>query len=71
MNWIKTSEALPQKPGKASYEVIPCVIWVKGEPKLSMWNCEHLCWDDEEGDDWRYDPTTPTHWAEITAPASP
>lgn len=54
MNWIKTDGTLPPpKPGLQRYEQIPCVVYKKGDnwPRILVWNCEHLCWDDEDGDD--------------------
>lgn len=68
MQWIKTSDRLPKKPGKASYEYVDCMILVKGELKFSPWNCEHECWDDSSYDDWAYDALTPSHWMEIKRP---
>lgn len=60
--WVPTTDRLPEKPGIDSYEHVRCLIVVNGEIEIGMWNCEHLCWDDEEGDDYLYDPDTPTHW---------
>jgi hypothetical protein len=65
LDLFKTADCLPEKPGLINYELIRCLIFVKGEWEISMWNCEHDCWDDEEGDDFRYDPLTPTHWAAL------
>ena len=61
--WNKTVDGLPQKPGKRDYEQIECLIMLpNGDLEISVWNCEHLVWDDAEGDDFRYDPGYPTHW---------
>ena len=51
--WIPVSKGLPKKPGLHSYEHVPCAVAVKHSPVpvLLLWNCEHLCWDDSEGDD--------------------
>lgn len=51
MRWRKTSDEQPQKPGISAYEYVPCIVWMDGEIKLLQWNCQHLCWDDEFGDD--------------------
>jgi len=48
--WI-SSAIQPKKPGIASYEHVPCLVSKDGDIKLLLWNCEHLCWDDKEGDD--------------------
>ena len=68
MNWIKTSERLPEKPGVQSYEYVDCLILVKGDLKFRPWNCEHHCWDDEEYDDFAYEATEPSHWCKVTRP---
>lgn len=59
---IRTADALPEKPGKQSYEHVLCLIFVNGDWEVSQWNCEHLCWDDCLGDDFRYHPKQPSHW---------
>lgn len=66
--WIKTSERLPEKPGKASYEHVECLIVVNGLVKPGLWNCEHECWDDADGDDFLYDAFKPTHWQPLPSP---
>jgi len=68
IQWIKTSDELPKKPGIANYEYVDCVIFVNGEIKFRPWNCEHLCWDDEHYDDFAFEATKPTHWAKINRP---
>ena len=65
---IETAKRLPGKPGLRSYEHVRCLIFVNGDWEIGMWNCEHLCWDDDEGDDFRYDPTVPTHWMPLPPP---
>jgi hypothetical protein len=59
---IPTRDRLPEKPGLKSYEQIPCLIFVDGDWEISVWNCEHLCWDDASGDDFRYHPNKPDLW---------
>ncbi len=68
MTWTLTTDALPEKPGKASYEHVWCIIRMKnGETLIRPWNCEHLVWDDEEGDDFQFDPTMPVAWMPLDA----
>ena len=66
--WIKTTDRLPEKPGKQRYEYIKCLIYHMGEIKIRPWNCEHLVWDDEERDDFFCNPTEPTHWMLLPEP---
>ena len=66
--WTKTTDRLPEKPGVGSYEHVECLIVIRGEVKFALWNCEHLCWDDNDGDDFLYHPTEPTHWMPRPAP---
>lgn len=51
MNWIPTIDP-PAKPGIESYEQVPCLVVRRGEISILLWNCEHLCWDGEDGDDY-------------------
>lgn len=68
--WIKTSDELPKKPGIRDYEYVDCLIYYQGEILARPWNCEHLCWDDEHGDDWFCDALAPTHWMPMPKPPS-
>ena len=68
VEWIKTSDRLPEKPGKSHYEYVECLIVYKGDVIKRPWNCEHLCWDDEEHDDFFCDPKEPTHWMPLPEP---
>ena len=70
--WIKITCAndLPKKPGKERYEYVECLIFHKGEIKMRPWNCEHLCWDDEEHDDFFCDAMEPSHYMKLPAPPS-
>lgn len=52
MEWISPKDKLPQKTGTRNYEQIPCLVKRNGELQFLQWNCEHLCWDDESGDDY-------------------
>ena len=62
MEWISTAERLPEKPGLKNYEHVYCLIFINGEIELRPWNCEHLCWDRSDGDDFEFQPKEPTHW---------
>ena len=66
--WVRTVDRLPGKPGKDSYEHVDCAIFRKGEILCRPWNCEHLCWDDEDRDDFFCDALEPTHWMRLEAP---
>lgn len=60
--WVSVKDRLPEKPGLVSYEHVYCLIFYNGDVLLRPWNCEHLCWDDESGDDFELKPKDPTHW---------
>lgn len=57
MNWteINCLEDLPKKK-TASYEQYDCLVSRKGCVSHLVWNCEHECWDDSDGDDYVCDP---------------
>ena len=69
--WIRTSEQLPEKPGLKSYEHVDCWIYVNNTILQRPWNCEHLCWDDEEYDDFEFEAKKPTHWMPFFYPEPP
>lgn len=68
--WIKiiSAEDLPKKPGLKSYEYVDCLIFHKGEIKKRPWNCEHMCWDDDEYDDFYCNPLEPSHYMPLPTP---
>lgn len=68
--WIKitSAEVLPKKPGLKSYEYVDCLIFHNGEIKKRPWNCEHLCWDDEEYDDFYCGPMEPSYYMLLPTP---
>lgn len=68
MKWTLTEDALPEKPGKSSYEYVPCIIRMRnGETLIRPWNCEHLVWDDAHGDDFEFHPKEPLAWMPLEA----
>ena len=63
MNWIPTTEKPhPDKPGVKRYEQVPCLVVHGGEILLRQWNCEHLVWDTEDGDDFFCRAADVSHW---------
>jgi hypothetical protein len=70
MQWISTKQkSHPDKPGLRDYEQIPCLVVYQGEVIILQWNCEHLCWDREDGDDFFCGIQDVTHW--MLLPAAP
>ena len=71
MEWIPTTDKLhPNKPGLRPYEQVPCLIVRNREILLRQWNCEHLVWDTEDGDDFYCEANKDvTHW--MTLPPLP
>jgi hypothetical protein len=63
----ETKDILPKKPGLKSYEQIDCLVLAKRGWEICVWNCEHECWDDSDGDDFLYDPLEPTHWIDLSS----
>lgn len=64
MEWIPTTDKLhPEKPGKRPYEQVPCLIVRNREILSRQWNCQHLVWDTEDGDDFYCEADeNVTHW---------
>lgn len=67
-NWISTLDRLPEKTGKYRYEQIGCLVYHNGSVKMLVWNCEHDCWDDADGDDYFCDSLSPSHWMPLPSP---
>lgn len=67
--WISVDERLhPEAPGLKRYEQIPCLIIKGREVLIRVWNCQHLVWDDEDGDDFYCAARDITHWMPLPAP---
>ncbi len=64
MNWVKTSERLPDRVPGASYSQVPCLVWDTKfkEVRILVFNHDHECWDDEDGDDYECDIERCSHW---------
>lgn len=65
--WIKPTDRLPEKPGKKYYEYVDCLIVHKGEVKARPWNCEYLCFDDVNYDDFFCGPEHVEYWMLVPA----
>lgn len=69
MNWIPTTQQKhPEKPGLKRYEQIPCLVVKGGQIQILQWNCEHLVWDREDGDDFYCKADAVSHWMPLPAP---
>lgn len=64
--WNSTAEGIyPQKPNLSDYEYVDCLVVYHGEILMRPWNCEHLCWDREDRDDFFCKPNDVTHWMPV------
>lgn len=66
MNWVLTSERIPERKQGTTYSQVPCLA-VKvltnnrtgemylGDVQILVFNHEHDCWDGEDGDDYDCD----------------
>ena len=67
--WIETCDRLPEKPGKYDYEQVPCLVYIyRYGISIAQWNCEHLVWDAEDGDDVHPMASKITHWKPLPNP---
>jgi len=70
MNWISTADKKhPDKAGIERYEQILCLVVHGGNILLRQWNCEHLVWDTEDGDDYFCNADDVSYW--MPCPALP
>jgi hypothetical protein len=66
--WKSTKDdGLPKKPGVESYEQVQCLVITNfGTMCILTWNCEHNCWDDEDGDDYAGDPDSVRYYIPLS-----
>jgi len=65
--WISIKDKLhPDKPGMRRYEHVACLVVRKREILIRQWNCEHLVWDSEDGDDFFCKAEDITHWMPLS-----
>lgn len=69
MNWIKTSEILPERRANVRYSQVPCLVYFRGQITILQFNHEHQCWDDEDGDDYCCDIESVDFWMPL--PSAP
>lgn len=62
MKWIKTSELLPERKENTRYSQVPCLVVRNGEITILVFNHEHECWDQEDGDDYCCDIFDIKYW---------
>lgn len=77
MNWIKTSDQLPERQEGKIYSQVPCLVvkaypWKRKEregvsyqTEILVFNHEHKCWDQEDGDDYDCDIETVKYWMKL------
>jgi hypothetical protein len=68
MQWISVKERLPERDPNARYSEVPCLVCHKGEIKILVFNHEHMCWDDADGDDFYCKTMEVSHWMELPPP---
>jgi hypothetical protein len=71
MEWIKTTDKLPNREPNVDYSQVPCIVWDTRYScvRILNFNHEQECWDDEFGDDYECDIERVSHWMPI--PDSP
>lgn len=57
MEWIKTSEQLPQYKRDT-----PCLVWYRREITILYWNAYYQDWDTIDGDDHECEATEVEYW---------
>lgn len=68
MQWIKTSERLPEREPNVRYSQVWCLCVVDREVKILVFNHDHSCWDDSSGDDYECDIGDVSFWAPLPEP---
>lgn len=62
MNWIKTSEQLPEREPNVRYSNPKVIVWYCGEVTMLCYNHQHECWDEESGDDYECETSVIEYW---------
>jgi hypothetical protein len=68
MQWVSVTERRPKRDPNARYSEVPCLVCHKGEIKILVFNHEHMCWDDADGDDFYCKTMEVSHWMELPPP---
>jgi hypothetical protein len=63
MNWISTSERLPE--GVTRNDSVPCLVVYHGEVQILTWNCHYQVWDDASGDDFEAEAQDVDFWTPL------
>ena len=62
LNWIKTSDRLPEREPNKRYSQVWCLCVYEGEVMVLVFNHEHMVWDDRSGDDFFCSIGDVSHW---------
>ena len=65
LRWIPVTERLPDRDEKSRYSQVTCEVKKDGDILILVFNHEHECWDDKEGDDFYCSIEEVSHWREI------
>jgi len=65
LRWIPVTERLPDRDEKSRYSQVTCEVKKDSEVLILVFNHEHECWDDKEGDDFYCSIEEVSHWREI------
>jgi hypothetical protein len=68
MEWIKTSDKLPDRDPNQRYSQVPCLVVYRGQIEILVFNHEHMVWDDESGDDYFCSIEEVSHWIPLPEP---
>lgn len=82
-DWISVKDRLPERAENLAYSQVPCLVnkrydWERHEQKghyyqiqILVFNHEHECWDQEDGDDFDCEIERVTHWIALPEPPNP
>lgn len=70
--WISVNDGPPQPADPESPpDHIHCLVVYKGDITILAWNTYHVCWDDEDMDDYRCDLLDVTHYLPLDSLPNP
>lgn len=66
--WIDVKDRLPERKPNVGYSQVWCLCVYRGEVLILVYNHEHICWDQEDGDDYFCDVSAVSHWQPLPKP---
>jgi hypothetical protein len=68
MEWIKTTEKLPDRQPGTKYSQVPCLVYRDRQIEILVFNHEHMVWDTADMDDFECNIYEVSYWMPLPEP---